>query len=466
IRRLLRRAVLDGRQMGLRDPFLHQLAPVVVDIMKAAYPELTETVERVQEVIKKEERNFFGTIDAGLARIEKIFEDMQSSGRTSVDGSEAAELYTTFGVPAELFETMAAENNLAFDWPGFRAAMEEHGELSGKLVHTVMGDKGPIDAVKKVLHECEFVGYETTEAKAEVKFIIAQDHLCEQLQEVGHEAEVIVVLDRTPFYGESGGQVGDQGEIVGQDFRFVVRDTQKDGQIFKHIGHLAAGQMQTGATVDARVDTRRRAGIRRAHSATHMLHYALQKTLGSHAQQQGSKVEDDYLRFDFTNMSAVSSGQLEGIQSIVDERIHAAQPVTAKTLPLAEARQAGAMMLFGEKYPDPVRMVSMGEFSRELCGGTHLDNTSEVDAFDIVAEESVAAGTRRIVALTGLKATEHIAKTQVALEEIAAALSVEPAAVVDNVKTELARYRELKKSLSSGSRPNPPETLILRSQPG
>ncbi|MEX2187468.1 MAG: alanine--tRNA ligase [Pirellulales bacterium] len=450
IRRLLRRAVLDGHQMGRSEPFLFQLVPAVVEMMKTPYPELTETVQRVQDVIKKEEANFFGTIDAGLARIEKIFGDMKSSGRMTVDGGEAAELYTTFGVPAELFETMAAESNLAFDWPGFRKAMEQHGEVSGKAVHTVMGGSGPMDAIKKVLHECEFLGYDAIEAAAEVKFIVAQEHLCDHVKEVGHDRELIVVLDRTPFYGESGGQVGDTGEIIGDSFRFHVTDTQKDGQIVKHVGHLLEGELRTAAKVTARVDEARRAGIRRAHSATHLLHHALQSTLGSHAQQQGSKVEEDYLRFDFTNMTPVAAEQLEAIAKIVDERVAEAAGVTAEILPLAAAREKGAMMLFGEKYPDPVRMVSMGDFSRELCGGIHLANTKQVGAFEIVAEEAVAAGTRRIVALTGEKARGHVAETKQALAEAARSLGVGEADVPAAAAALALAVRDLKKQLSGG----------------
>ena len=464
IRRLLRRAVLDGHQLGLHEPFLFQIVPAVVEMMKRAYPEIAETVQRVQDVIKKEEETFFGTIDAGLARMEKIFVEIKEVGRATVDGSEAAELYTTYGVPPELFETMAAEDNLAFDWEGFRKAMEEHGEASGKLAHTVMGDKGPIDAIKKVFHECEFLGYETTEAEAELKFIIAQDHLCDHLLEVGYDRDVILVLDRTPFYGESGGQIGDVGEIIGNGFRFQVMDTQRDGQLVLHLGHLAEGEIRTGGKVTARVDKTRRAAIRRAHSATHILHHALQKTLGTHAQQQGSKVDDDELRFDFTNMSPVSVEQLEQIQSIVDQHISAAEPVIARTLPLAEARQQGAMMLFGEKYPDPVRMVAMGEFSKELCGGTHLDNTEEVEAFDISSEESVAAGTRRIVALTGMKAKSNIERTRQAVDALCDALQLPASQLAEAVKLQQSRLRDLKKCLASGAAPREFQPLASSNQ--
>ncbi|MGB6044935.1 MAG: alanine--tRNA ligase [Pirellulales bacterium] len=451
VRRLVRRAVLDGHQLGRREPFLFAIVPAVVEAMKAAYPELAETVQRVSDVIKGEEENFFSTIDAGLARIERIFADMKTANRNMVDGAEAADLYQTFGVPPEVFEIMAAENNLAFDWDGFDQAMEQHGVTSGKVKHSVMGSHGPIDAIKKVMHEVQFVGYDTTETTACLKFIVAQDQLCDHFNEVGHDAVVRVLLDRSPFYGESGGQVGDTGEIVGEDFRFRVTDTQRDGGLILHFGHLVEGELRAGADVKAKVDADRRRAIRRAHSATHLLHHALQKHLGTHAQQQGSKVDDDWLRFDFANPAAVTDEQLAAIAKDVDQKISSASSVKAEILPLAEARATGAMMLFGEKYPDPVRLVSMGDFSKELCGGTHVDKTSDVDGFEIISEESVAAGTRRIIALTGQRARQHVAETERLMDDLASQLDVQVAQVPAAV-TALAQYvRDLKKRTGGGS---------------
>ncbi len=460
IRRLLRRAVLDGYQMGLRDPFLFQLVPVVARMMKAVYPELGDTIERVQKGIKAEETTFFGTVGAGLARINKMFDEMRSGGRVVVHGDEAAELYTTYGVPPEMVETMAAELNLAFDWDGYRKAMEVHGEKSGKIADVVF-KTGPLEALKKALKHTEFLGYETTEAQAEIRGIIAQDHLLDALTEVGHENPVQVVLDRSPFYAESGGQVGDTGLIAGDGFEFQVSDTQKDGDLIVHAGHLVRGTMKAGAKVTARVDAARRLGIRRAHSATHILHYALQRTLGKDAHQMGSKVEEDWLRFDFGNPSPVESEQLAKIERDVAEKVAAAEPIGWKFVPLAEARAAGAMMLFGEKYPDPARMVSMGSFSRELCGGTHLDNTRDVGALEIIAEEGVAAGTRRITALTGAKAQEHISKTQAALSELALKLGVGLADVPAAAKRLAQQVRDLKKALAGGGKaPDDPPPVV------
>jgi alanyl-tRNA synthetase len=453
VKRLLRRAVLDGHQMGLREPFLYKLVPVVVEAMKAAYPELTETTKRVAQVIEQEETNFFGTIDAGLNRIERVFDEMRRDNRVRVEGEIAAELYQTFGVPPELFEALAAEHNLAFDWEGYKRAMEIHGEASGKVQHTVMGAKGPIDSLKHALHSTNFLGYETTEADAVVKGIIVgtapEDHLCDMLDDVSHAA-VRVVLDQSPFYGESGGQVGDTGKLVGDGFEFNVADTQKDGQLIVHIGQLMKGVIHEGSKVKAIVDAERRQGIRRAHSATHILHHALQKYLGSHAQQQGSKVDCDWLRFDFTNLSPVTAEQLVSINQDVAKHVAAAEPVKWETLPLAEARKQGAMMLFGEKYPDPVRMVSMGSFSKELCGGTHLNNTREVEAFEVLTEEGVSAGTRRIVALTGKRAAEHTKQTQETIRKAAETIGCAQIALAVNVADLLEKQRELKKLLASG----------------
>jgi alanyl-tRNA synthetase len=451
VKRLLRRAVLDGHQMGLRQPFLHKLVPIVAEMMKRPYPELSETVKRVSGVIEKEEANFFGTIDAGLNHIDRVFEQMRRENRVTVEGGTAAELYQTYGVPPELFESLAAEHNFAFDWQGYHEAMEAHGEVSGKVQHAVMGTRGPVDSLKQALHATEFLGYETTEADAVVKGIIAgqppHDHLCDKMEEIGHKNAIRVVLDRTPFYGESGGQVGDTGKLAGDGFEFVVTDTQKDGGLVIHHGHLVRGTMREGAKVSAVVDSQRRTGIRRAHSATHILHYALQKNLGTHAQQQGSKVDDDWLRFDFTNLSPVDSEHLTSIGSDVASRIAAADPVRWDVLPLAEARKQGAMMLFGEKYPDPVRMVSMGAFSKELCGGTHLTNTREVEHFEILSEEGVSAGTRRITALTGKRAAEHAAQIAAALTESARLLDCKEALVPTLIRALLENIRNIKRAI-------------------
>ncbi|MEX1041351.1 MAG: alanine--tRNA ligase [Pirellulaceae bacterium] len=464
IRRLLRRAVLDGHQMGLREPFLYQLVDKVAEMMRNPYPELSETTTRVQNVMKTEEENFLGSLDDGLARTEKIFGEMNSSGRTIVSGDEAAELYQTFGFPPELFEQVAIERQFSFDWVGYKKAMEDFGTRSGGGQVELFGS-GPIESLKNSLRSTEFVGYDEESTEVTIKGIVATvpqngesaEQLVEQWSQTGPDHQIIVVTDKTPFYGESGGQVGDQGTFKGKGFEVVITDTQKDSDLFLHIGYLKSGTLHTGTTATATVDPNHRGAIRRAHSATHILHYALQKNLGSHAQQQGSKVEDDLLRFDFTNVEPVSLEQLTQIERDIDTQITAGQPVKWETLPLSEARELGAMMLFGEKYPDPVRMVSMGEFSRELCGGTHLNNTGEVGPFEVVSEEGVSAGVRRIVALTGEKAAEFRAKTTTALEGLTEKLSVAEDQVPATVKKLTEYLRDLKKAVNgSGNAPESP----------
>lgn len=446
IRRLLRRAVLDGHQMGMREPFLHKLVPVVVEMMKSAYPDLTETTSRVSKVIEQEESAFLGTIDQGLNKIGGIFHDMQSDGRSVVRGEDIFYMFDTHGFPPELFAQLAAEHNCTLDWQGYQEIIK--GRESGPTGR-LFGEKGPIEALKEAGHTTKFLGYEKLEAPAKILGIIAQDHLCDELDEVGHEDLVTVVLDESPFYGESGGQVGDKGEIEGKGFRFEVVDTQRDGQLILHLGHLRSGTMSDGASCTAHVDVTRRQAIRRAHSATHILHYALRKHLGEHAQQQGSKVDADWLRFDFTNLEPVGGEQLDEVGSEISHQITSGAPVKWTTLPLAEARKQGAMMLFGEKYPDPVRMVSMGEFSRELCGGTHLDNTAEVEAFEILSEESVSAGVRRIVAITGPRAKAYEDELRRTLTSACKTLGVGPTQVEDRVSALTRLVKDLKKGKKS-----------------
>ncbi len=446
VKRLLRRAVLDGRQMGMQEPFLHQLPTTVAEMMRKPYPELAETVDRVAGVIKREEESFLATIDGGLDRIEKLFVAIDRSGTGLVGGSEAAELYTTYGFPPELLETLAAERNCGFDWTGFRAAMDAHGQRSGAGARVEVFTSGPLDALKKTMHGSEFVGYDTLETDGKVIGIIAQGQLCDSLREVGHASPITVVLDRTSFYGESGGQVGDTGTLEWQGGSFDVADTQREGGFMLHTGHLRQGSLDLGQTLQAKVDPGRRAAIRRAHSATHLLHAALQHYLGPHAVQQGSKVDADLLRFDFTHTSSVGRETLDQIETMVNEKTLAAVPVGAQLLPLAEARHAGAMMLFGEKYPDIVRMVTMDGVSRELCGGTHVSSTGQIGMVRITAEESVSAGTRRITAVTGLRAVERFRHAEGMLSEAAGGLKVPVAELPHRLAAIAKELKDLKKS--------------------
>jgi len=429
-------------------------------MMRVPYPELGETTARVAGVIEREEQSFLATIDGGLDRIEKLFTGIGRAGGATVPGVDAAELYTTYGFPPELLETLAAERNCSFDWAGFRAAMEEHGLKSGAGTRVEVFTSGPLDALKKTMHGSEFVGYDATAATGTVIGIIAQDALCDRLEEVGHETPVTVVLDKTPFYGESGGQVGDTGRLTWPGGEFDVVDTQREGGFVLHVGHLRKGVIELGHAVEARVDDSRRAALRRAHSATHLLHAALQHHLGSHAVQQGSKVDADLLRFDFSHTSSIDRDTLREIESTVNAGVLAAVPVSARLLPLAEARHAGAMMLFGEKYPDVVRMVTMEGVSRELCGGTHVTSTGQIGLVRITGEESVSAGTRRITAVTGARALDRFRQAEDALADAAGTLKVPVPELAHRVASMAKEIRDLKKAKPAAASGTSPDELL------
>lgn len=451
VKRLLRRAVLDGHQMGLREPFLYQLVPAVVDAMQVPYPEISETSERVASVMKSEEANFFASIDDGLARIDGIFSQMEQSNSNEVNGHDAADLYQTYGVPPELFEQIAKERGCQFDWDGFRSAMEEHGKQSGTLAAEVMGNFGPLDEIKSDVKSTEFLGYVETESSAIIVGVVEDESRPKTIKQSSDQnLQQLLILNRSPFYGESGGQVGDTGMISSSSGKFHVVDTQKSGGLIVHHGHVLEGSLSEGETVTATVDADRRDAIRRAHSATHILHHSLQNELGSHAQQRGSKVTDDWLRFDFTNLSPVESDQLTKIENESNLRVDEGVEVRADVLPLAEAKTKGAMMLFGEKYPDPVRMVSIGEFSKELCGGTHVNHSNEIEKFEILSEEGVSAGTRRIIALTGIRAREYRERVINTLADSSKKLGCSDKDVTE-ASNQLANHlKSIKKLIASG----------------
>ncbi len=354
-----------------------------------------------------------------MDRFEKCVEQAKSAKSSKISGEEAFILHTQEGFLIELTEAMAAKQNLEVDRKKFLQLMEGHKTISTSegYMDSVMAE-GPLDAIRKTSGGTEFLGYESTEADSEIVGIIAEKRLVEELTEVGHDSPVGVVLDRTPFYGESGGQVGDTGTLSGEGFEFQVLDTQKDGDLVLHVGHLKSGRLTLGAKVQAVVESARRAGIRRAHSATHLLHHALHQTVGEKATQRGSKVENDRLRFDFAHNRALTKEELERVEDIINGKIAEGSPISTAVMDLSDAKKLGAMALFGEKYGDRVRVVTMGEYSREFCGGTHLTNTGQVGLCKITSEEPVAKGVRRIEALTGTQALQKIRETEELLHEL------------------------------------------------
>jgi len=448
VRRLLRRALLDAYQMGRREPFLHRIVPTVAEVMARPYPELRDSVPRIQTVIREEEEQFLRIVENGLKLLHDTFRKTVASGSDVVPGQAAFDLQQTHGIPIEITESLAAEQNLAIDLPGVAEARKRHSAVSrGTTDPAAVFTAGPLDTLKKSYHAgSEFLGYAATSADARVIGIVAQNQLVDSAT-LGPEGSppVALVLDRTPFYGESGGQVGDTGAIFGQGFAFEVTDTRKDNDFTIHVGRVTEGTIAINGEVRAEVDAPRRDAIRRAHSATHVLHHALHIHLGKHAQQAGSKVEPDRLRFDFANPEAVGRDRLRLIEETVNHRVLEGEPISWATMPIAEAKGLGAMALFGEKYPDVVRVVAMGEFSRELCGGTHLDSVGQVGLFKVVAEESVSAGTRRISALTGKAALDYVRQEEQALADVAAALKVPASQVPDRVASLLEEVKALKK---------------------
>jgi alanyl-tRNA synthetase len=465
IRRLLRRAVLDAYQMGRREPFLYQIVPVVAEVMGRPYPELQESVSRIQTTIKQEEEQFLRNLDNGLRLMNDVFQKTKAVGSDTISGKDAFVLHATFGIPVEVVESLAVDHNLRIDRAVFEEERVQHAAISRSTNEApAVFSTGPLDTLKKEFHHgSEFVGYSKTRETARVIGIVEQNRLADSAQSNGGSS-LVLVLDRTPFYGESGGQVGDTGTIRSDRFSFEVHDTKKENDFVLHVGHVTTGKVTVNEPVLAQIDIDRRQAIRRAHTATHLLHLALRTILGKHAQQAGSKVEPDRLRFDFANPEAVGRDRLRAIEDLVNLKVLEAAPVSWTLLPIEQAKAQGAMALFGEKYPDIVRVVQMGDFSRELCGGTHLDSVGQVGLFKIVGEESVAAGTRRITALVGKAALEYVRQEEEVLAELAGLLRVPTAQLGERVSGLLEEVKTLKKEATqrraeSGSRTSADDLL-------
>ncbi|MBX3441798.1 MAG: alanine--tRNA ligase [Planctomyces sp.] len=419
VRQLLRRAMLEGFLLGRQEPFLHTLVPIVAELMQRPYPDVLKSVAVVASIVREEETQFLGTIERGLSKWESVVEKARSGGGV-VSGEEAFGLHSQDGFLIDLTVQMAARNGLTVDRDRFDALVKEHEERSGSgaFLNSVMAE-GPLDAIRKQHGGTKFIGYDQVQAAGKVVGIIAHKQLAKEHS--GGET-IGVLLDQTPFYGEAGGQVGDTGILKGQTFEFQVTDTQRNADLFIHIGRLKQGTIHVGDEADARIDAERRAGIRRAHSATHLLHHALRQTLGPNAMQRGSKVENDILRFDFAHAKPVTADELRRIEDEINLRVSEGAAVVTEVTDQKVARERGAMMLFGEKYPDRVRMVTMGDFSVELCGGTHLANTGQVGLCRLVSEEPVAKGVRRVTCVTGQRAIQQVREAERLLREAATLL--------------------------------------------
>jgi alanyl-tRNA synthetase len=445
LRRVMRRAIRHGHRLGIEKPFLHEVALKVVELMGGDYPELVERKELIRSVTFAEEERFRQTIERGLGLLEERFDQMKAEGRNVLDGRDAFQLYDTYGFPLDLTEVICAERGFTVDTAGYDAALAEARERSEF--------KGVEQASLPVYGEVlaalpaggvRFVGYERDTAKGRIVALVLDGT---RVNEVGAGAECELVSDLTPFYGEAGGQVGDEGRIRSAIGELAVENTLKPKTgLFVHRGRVTSGALRVGDAIDLEVNVPRRERIRRNHSATHLLHWALRQVLGPHAQQKGSLVGPDRLRFDFTHSRPMTPEEIARVEELVNERTLENSPVRTEVLSMDEARKRGAMMIFEEKYGDVVRMLSMAE-STELCGGTHARATGDIGLFKIVSEQGVAAGVRRIIAVTGEGALAHLREVEAALANVARAAKTTPATLLDRIEKLVSHERALEKQV-------------------
>lgn len=447
LRRLLRRAVRYAKQIGIERPFMYELVPVVGEIMADYYPEVHEKSDFIQRVIKNEEERFHETLNDGLAILSEMIKKAKENGKEAIDGVDVFRLYDTYGFPVELTEEYAEEAGLKIDEEGFEREMAAQRERARQArqdvdsMHVQGGDLGDFT------DESNFIGYDRLEAEAKVIGIF-KDGVKVNSAEAGEEVEII--LDQTPFYAEMGGEIGDRGKIRGEGFKVEVIDVQKapHGQNLHHV-KVVEGTVSEGLTAVAQVDATSRINIERNHSATHLLHQALKDVLGTHVNQAGSLVEVDRLRFDFSHFGQVTDEEIEQIEKLVNEQIWASIPVEVFHKSLEEAKEMGAMALFSEKYGDVVRVVKMGDFSIELCGGCHVDNTAVIGSFKIVSESGIGAGTRRIEAVTGEKAYRFMSDQINLLKDAAKKLKTKVADVPTKIEQLQQEMKELHKEIES-----------------
>ena len=435
LRRLIRRAARHGKLLGIKGEFLTDMIGKVIELWKEVYPELVDREEHIKKVIRIEEEKFQATIDQGMEMLEKQIVEMRAKGQSVLDGEIAFKFYDTYGFPLDLTKEIFEEKNLKVDEEGFKREMEEQRERARNAREESGKKDWGYDEISVKLKDFStiFKGYEMTSLKSKVLAIIKDEEFVERLEE-GEEG--IVVLNETPFYGEGGGQVGDTGILQNKDLNALVVDTKKtkNGSIF-HIVEVKKGIIFTGDVVEANVDYMRRMDTARNHSATHLLHKALKKVLGDHVNQAGSQVTPNRLRFDFTHFEGISSEDIDKIESIVNSKVLEALEVNVVETSLKEARQMGATALFDEKYGDVVRLVQMGDYSKELCGGTHVHNTGDIGLFKILSESGIASGVRRIEAITGRTAYEHMKDVEKQLNDISSILKTNKKDVAERVKS-------------------------------
>ncbi|TGC50438.1 alanine--tRNA ligase [Salmonella enterica] len=440
LRRIIRRAVRHGNMLGAKETFFYKLVGPLIEVMGSAGEELKRQQAQVEQVLKTEEEQFARTLERGLALLDEELAKLQGD---TLDGETAFRLYDTYGFPVDLTADVCRERNIKVDEAGFEAAMEEQR----RRAREASGFGADYNAMIRVDSASEFKGYDHLELNGKVTALFVDGKAVEAIN-AGQEA--VVVLDQTPFYAESGGQVGDKGELKGAGFTFAVDDTQKYGQAIGHLGKLSAGALKVGDAVQADVDEARRARIRLNHSATHLMHAALRQVLGTHVAQKGSLVSDKVLRFDFSHNEAMKPSEIREVEDLVNAQIRRNLPIETNIMDLDAAKAKGAMALFGEKYDERVRVLSMGDFSTELCGGTHASRTGDIGLFRIISESGTAAGIRRIEAVTGEGAMATVHAQSDRLNDIAHLLKGDSQNLGDKVRAVLERTRQLEKELQQG----------------
>jgi alanyl-tRNA synthetase len=446
LRRILRRASLFGRKLGLSDPFLNELAASTISTMSHIYPELAANQSLISEVVRVEEEKFITTLDTGLNLVEKLIGEASAQVRKKLTGEEVFRLYDTYGFPPELTAEIAKEKGLSIDWEGFQAEMEKQRERARVSMRGTGSLKVKPTVIRK---QTDFVGYKITSFQSKVLELRVKE---KPVKTACQGDEVAIVFDKTPFYGEMGGQVGDTGEISSQKGKVIVTNTLRTpSDVIIHRGKVVEGSISVGDEVEAKVDAPRRLDIARNHTATHLLQAALRQTLGSHVYQKGSLVEPERFRFDFSHLVPITEEELEEIQGQVNEWIRQNFKVEAKTLPYSQAIAEGAIALFEEKYGEEVRMLEIGQpaISKELCGGTHVSSTGEIGTFLVTSESSIGTGLHRIEAVTGRKAESLIESRLTALQSIARAVEGSLDEVPAKVKTLIGELEaERKRALS------------------
>ncbi|AMV50569.1 alanine--tRNA ligase [Klebsiella pneumoniae] len=437
LRRIIRRAIRHGNMLGAKDTFFWKLVAPLIDVMGSAGDELKQQQAQVEQVLKTEEEQFARTLERGLALLD---EELSKLKGDTLDGETAFRLYDTYGFPVDLTADVCRERNIKVDEAGFEAAMEEQRRRARES----SGFGADYNAMIRVDGASEFKGYDHLELNGKVTALFIDGKAVDSVS-AGQEA--VVILDQTPFYAESGGQVGDKGELKGAGFSFAVSDTQKYGQAIGHIGKVASGTLKVGDAVQADVDEARRQRIRLNHSATHLMHAALRQVLGTHVAQKGSLVNDKALRFDFSHFEAMKPEEIRAVEDLVNAQIRRNLAIETNIMDIDAARASGAMALFGEKYDDRVRVLRMGDFSTELCGGTHAARTGDIGLFRITSESGTAAGVRRIEAVTGEGAMVILHAQSDQLNDIAQLLKGDSHNLGEKVRAALERTRQLEKEL-------------------